>query len=213
MNTHEVKETKKQLKRQIKHAESTLANLETTVRVVERQRDNFKHINDNEINERRDFVDSSKNRISRAKSGMQSEEVKQKFVRDERALTERRAGGRPNHNNMLPQESNNSGDDSFLEEGRSETLMMMQKQDETLENLDMAVTRVGYMAETIHEEIDQQNKMLADLDDDLADAEEQLGVVMGKLAKLLKTKNKCQIGLIIILSLIVLLLFFLVVYT
>ena len=89
----------------------------------------------------------------------------------------------------------------------------VQKQDETLENFDMAVTRVGYMAETIHEEIDQQNKMLTDLDDDLADAEEQLGVVMGKLAKLLKTKNKCQIGLIIILSLIVLLLFFLVVYT
>lgn len=55
--------------------------------------------------------------------------------------------------------------------------------------------------------------MLKSLEEDLADAEEQLGVVMGKLAKLLKTKSKCQIGLIVILSLIVLVLFFLVIYT
>jgi len=72
---------------------------------------------------------------------------------------------------------------------------------------------VGYMAETIQEEIDTQNVMLKSLEEDLADAEEQLGVVMGKLAKLLKTKSKCQIGLIVILSLIVLVLFFLVIYT
>ena len=162
---------------------------------------------------------------------MQSEEVKQKFVRDEQALTERwKKGGSSsqtasvemttmNKQRMTRQDANrsnnkyNDDDANFLEEGRSETLMMMKQQDETLDDLDQAVTRVGYMAETIHEEIDQQNKMLKDLEDDLADAEEQLGVVMGKLAKLLKTKNKCQIGLIIILSLVVLLLFFLVIYT
>jgi len=213
VNTHEVKETKKQLKRHIKQADSTLADLETTVRVVEKQRDKFPHITDKEITERRGFVDSSKNQISRAKSGMQSEEVKNKFARDERALTERRSGtGRINENQPLPTYSGNGGDDSFVEEGRSETMMMMQRQDETLDDLGMAVTRVGYMAESIHEEIDQQNKMLKDLEDDLADAEEQLGMVMGKLAKLLKTKNKCQIGLILILSLIVLVLFFLVIY-
>jgi len=68
-------------------------------------------------------------------------------------------------------------------------------------------------AETIHEEIDTQNRMLQNLEEDLSDAEEQLGVVMGKLGKLLKTKNKCQLGLILILSFIVLVLFFLVLYT
>ena len=48
------------------------------------------------------------------------------------------------------------------------------------------------MAGEIHEEIGHQNKMLSELDEDLADAEEKLGMVMGKLAKLLKTKNKCK---------------------
>ena len=90
---------------------------------------------------------------------------------------------------------------------------MMQQQDNALDGLSTAVTRVSHMAETIHEEIEMQNKMLSELEDDLVDAEEQLGVVMGKLGKLLKTKNRCQIGLILILSLIVLVLFFLVLYT
>jgi syntaxin 6 len=47
----------------------------------------------------------------------------------------------------------------------------------------------------------------------LQDAEEKLGVVMGKLAKLLKTKDKCQLGTILALILTVLVLLFLVLYT
>ena len=217
VNTHEVKETKKQLKRHLKHAESTLSDLETTVRVVERQREKFTHINDNEIMERRRFVDESKSRIGNVRGVMQGEDVKRKFVMDERALTERRRGdqgggsggganGTKNQDYSTVESQGSNGEE------RSETMLMMQQQDETLDDLDMAVTRVGYMAETIHEEIDMQNVMLKSLEEDLADAEEQLGVVMGKLAKLLKTKSKCQIGLILMLSLIVLVLFFLVLY-
>lgn len=230
VNTHAVKETKKQLKRHIKHAESTLSDLETTVRVVEKSRQKFPHINDNELSERRQFVDDSKDRIASSKMSMQSDEIKQKFVSDEKALKERRKGGGglgggTSSSSAATNSTNNSnngyskardiesGNTSSTNPERAETMLMMQQQDETLDDLDLAVTRVGYMAETIHEEIDTQNIMLKNLEEDLADAEEQLGVVMGKLAKLLKTKSKCQIGLIIILSLIVLVLFFLVLYT
>lgn len=227
-NTHTIKEAKKQLKRHIKHAESTLADLETTVRVVERQREKFPHIHDGEMESRKEFVQESKSRINDSKMMMQSEELKQKFLRDERALTERRRGvvvGNDNGRSALPDDlehgnastaNHNKGNgviNNNNSEERSETMLMMQQQDETLDDLGLAVTRVGYMAESIHEEIESQNKMLTDLEDDLADAEEQLGVVMGKLAKLLKTKSRCQIGLILILSLIVLVLFFLVLYT
>eukprot|EP00985_Skeletonema_marinoi_P029341 scaffold27615_cov139-Skeletonema_marinoi.AAC.8 len=224
VNTHAIKETKKQLKRHIKHAESTLADLETTVRVVERQREKFPHIHDGEMESRKEFVRESKSRINDSKMMMQSEEMKQKFLRDERALTERRRGVVGNNGNgRVPDleqgnaststTNNNSSNGVASSAERSETMLMMQQQDDTLDDLDLAVTRVGYMAESIHEEIESQNKMLTDLGDDLADAEEQLGVVMGKLAKLLKTKSRCQIGLILILSLIVLVLFFLVLYT
>ena len=206
-----------------------MSDLETTVRVVEISRHKFPHINDNELSERRQFVDDSKDRIASSKMSMQSDEIKQKFVSDERALKERRKGGgglgggtassssatngTTNNNGYSKARDIESGNTSSTNPERAETMLMMQQQDETLDDLDLAVTRVGYMAETIHEEIDTQNIMLKNLEEDLADAEEQLGVVMGKLAKLLKTKSKCQIGLIIILSLIVLVLFFLVLYT
>jgi len=39
-------------------------------------------------------------------------------------------------------------------------MLVMQKQDETLKDLNMAVTRVGYMAGTIHEEIGTPNIMV-----------------------------------------------------
>ena len=90
--------------------------------------------------------------------------------------------------------------------------MMMRQQDEVLDDLDDAVLRVGNMAGAIEVEIGEQNKMLKSLDEDLTDAEEKLGFVMGKLAKLLKTKNKCQLGLILVLMLIVVILFFMIVY-
>ena len=89
----------------------------------------------------------------------------------------------------------------------------MQAQDETLDELGEAVIRVGEMADNIHDEIGLQNKMLSDMEEDLSDAEEKLGLVMGKLAKLLKTKSKWHLGTILILSFIVLLLFFLVLYS
>lgn len=144
---------------------------------------------------------------------MQSDKVKDKLLKDEKAKIARRKTQSSNQNSPTRQINNDLRIQEEGEPGRSETMLMMQQQDDTLDGLSSAVTRVSHMAGTIHEEIETQNKMLTELDDDLADAEEQLGVVMGKLGKLLKTKNRCQIGLILVLSLIVLVLFFLVLYT
>ena len=237
-NAHGVREAKRTLKRRVKLSESTLGDLETTVRVVERGREKFPHIRDAELADRRRFVDDAKDAIATSKMSMQSEEVRRKIASDERAMMERRSGGGGGGDNRSnggsaggghPSSANGSsssatrrygygngsgGDaESGIDPERSETLLMMRRQDETLDDLDMAVTRVSYMAETINEELETQNVMLKNLEDDLADAEEQLGAVMGKLAKLLKTKSKCQLGLILILSLVVLVLFFLVLYT
>jgi syntaxin 6 len=44
-------------------------------------------------------------------------------------------------------------------------------------------------------------------------AAEKMNFVMGKLAKLLKTKDSCQIWVIIMLTLVLVMLIFLVVYT
>lgn len=101
----------------------------------------------------------------------------------------------------------------FIVNSQARASVLMRQQDETLDELNVAVTRVGAMAGNIHEEIGAQNKMLDEMDEDLVNAEEQLGIVMGKLGKLLKTKDKCQLGLIMCLTATVIFLFLLVIYT
>ena len=131
---------------------------------------------------------------------------KSRLLEDERAKAMRRM--------IAPQEDDVlGGGDPFVADSAARTSLLMQQQDETLDELDEAVVRVGNMATSIHEELNTQNKILNEMEDDLQDAEEKLGVVMGKLAKLLKTKDKCQLGTILALILTVLVLLFLVLYT
>lgn len=206
VNTHELKDAKKQLKRHIKNAESTLKDVSTTVQLVEFHREKFPKIDNSELFDRKTLVQTSQDRLVSVKGEMNSEAVKHKMLQDERAKTLRR---------MQQEEDSKQHEEnsSFIADSHAKASLLMQQQDETLDELDEAVTRVGVMAGDIHEEIGLQNKMLGEMEEDLTDAEEKLGLVMGKLAKMLKTKDKCQLGTILILSLTVLVLFFLVIYS
>ena len=174
--------------------------------MVEKKRENFPDIDDEEVYERKNFTGSCTDRIKAAKTGMNAQAIKKKFLRDERAKSKRRLG-------LADTKSEDNEETNFITNSHADSQLMMEKQDETLDELDDAVVRVGHMAENIHEELGQQNKMLTDLEEDLDNAEEHLGLVMGKLAKLMKTTNKLQLGTIAALSVIVLVLLFLVLYT
>jgi len=211
VNTHELKDAKKQLKRNIKNAESTLRDVQTAVQLIESDRDRFSsNIDDTELYERKSLVQTSRDRLSRAKDDVQSQAVKAKLLADERAKALRRAA---DNNNMGATTDGQRDNTDFIVDSQARTSLLMQHQEETLDELDVAVTRVGVMAESINEEIGQQNKILTEMEEDLADAEEQLGMVMGKLAKFLKTKDKWQLGTILGLFMTMIVLLFLVIYT
>jgi syntaxin 6 len=131
------------------------------------------------------------------------------MLQDERTKAVRRAGA----DSLGAKNDAERMNTSFIVDSQARTSLLMQHQDETLDELDAAVTRVSSLAEHIHEEVGQQNKMLSEMEDDLADAEEQMGVVMGKLGKFLQTKDRFQLGTIVALFFTVVVLFFLVVYT
>ena len=159
----EIKEYKKQLKRYIKQCESTINDLTTTIKVVTNNRSKFVHITNKELNDRQEFVNKSSDTIVKIKLDMNSDDVKEKIRIDELALRERRqkgsGGGKGSGSDNvataiatpvgLPVGRNGYSKAQDLEEGgsseRAETLLMMKQQDETLTDLDMAVTRVGYM--------------------------------------------------------------------
>ena len=91
--------------------------------------------------------------------------------------------------------------------------MIMQQQDEDLVELGQGVDRLNELSQGINQELKTQNQMLSDLDRDIDEAAEKMNFVMGKMARLLKTKDTCQICVILVLTFILLLLVFLVIYT
>eukprot|EP00592_Proboscia_alata_P001397 CAMPEP_0194376070 /NCGR_PEP_ID=MMETSP0174-20130528/24580_1 /TAXON_ID=216777 /ORGANISM="Proboscia alata, Strain PI-D3" /LENGTH=252 /DNA_ID=CAMNT_0039156617 /DNA_START=80 /DNA_END=835 /DNA_ORIENTATION=- len=184
VNTHELKDSKKQLKRHLKHAESTLKDLQSTVRAVERNPNQFHHISHEELRSRQIFVEDAKDRLANCKDKITSASVRKKIADDEKALSLRRMGDASNVSRNQREESD------MLQNERAQSQVMLKQQDETLDVLGEAVQRVGDIADNIHDELQVQNRMLSDFEEDLDDAEEKLGMVMGKLAKLLKTKNK-----------------------
>lgn len=204
----------------MKHVESTLRDIQTTVSVVEKNREQFMHsISHDELQSRKLFLNDMQQRVHKMKQVSNSNSIKEKLLNDEKACAARRSAA-PNKqkdpgilSSLKNHMSSANEEDATILDKRAQTQILLEQQDETLDQLDVAVERVGVIAGAIHEEISSQNKMLTDLEEDLTDVEEKLGVVMGKLAKLLQTKSKCQLGLILGLSLTVVVLFFLVLYT
>ena len=140
------------------------------------------------------------------KSSVNSDHVKAKILSDERKAVSMRAG------DLGARNEGERGNTEFVVDQRANAGVMMRQQDETLEELDGAVDRVGVLAGTINEELGKQNKMIDELGEDLDEAEERMGVVMGKLGKLLKTKDGCQLWTIVTLTLTLVVLTALVFY-
>ena len=181
----------------------------STVQAVEHGRSKFPHIDDGQLYQRKALVNTSKDRLVKAKEEMGSEGVKLKLLEDERNKAIRRSGDGTLGATTEGQRENTS----FVMDNQAQTSLLMQQQDDTLDELGDVVVRVGEMADNIHEELNQQNKMLEDMEEDMTKAEEELGMVMGKLAKFLKTKDKWQLRTILALCLTVVILFLLVMYS
>jgi syntaxin 6 len=180
-----------------------------TVQAVQNDRDKFPHIDDAQLFERKSLVHTSKERLVKAKDEINSEAVKLKLLEDERNKAVRRSG-----DGLLGARTDEERENtSFIMDNQAQTSLLMEQQDDTLDELGEAVNRVGDLAGNINEEIGQQNKMLDDFEEDLTNVEEELGMVMGKLAKFLKTKNPWQLRTILTLTLVALVLLFLVLYS
>ena len=80
----------------------------------------------------------------------------------------------------------------------------MKKQDMSLGILEEGVDNLNNMANGIHDEIQQQDKLLDTLDTDVSDAQNRLNQARDKMQALMKTNHKCQFWTIIILFIVAL---------
>jgi len=91
---------------------------------------------------------------------------------------------------------------------------MIQQQDQSLDMLGSSVLRLGEMSMNIHDELKDQNKMLDEMDGDLDKATSNLEIVTKKTQDLIKKSGGCMNFFVIVgLSVVVLVLFFLIIHT
>ena len=84
---------------------------------------------------------------------------------------------------------------------------IINQQDDTLSELARVTDRIGQTALVINTELQDQQRLLSELDNDMTRQQEKMNYVMGKMAKLLKTSDTKQLMLVLILLVIAVVLF------
>lgn len=206
-NNIEFKETRKALVKDIRGVDKQIKDLRGAVDMTEKNRDKFTHITDAELNQRKRFVEDMNRIVSDIKATMESEAIKRKMEDDE---NKSKAGsGDPNFGAVTNIEKKNS---DFIRGQQQVTKETIAQQDVQLDHLGRAVDRLDGIGRTINTELKDQNRMLNELETDMGQAEERMNFVMGKLQKLLKTKDNCQIYSIVVLAIILIVLVALVIF-
>jgi hypothetical protein len=96
---------------------------------------------------------------------------------------------------------------SNINSSRQVHQQIINQQDETLTELARVTDRLGQTAQVINTELQDQQRLLSELDRDIDRQQEKMNYVMGKMAKLLKTSDTKQLMLVIILMIVSIILF------
>ena len=138
---------------------------------------------------------------------MESPLIRRKLENDENRARSRGADG-----SGLASSGNNAAaaiaadNNSFIKNQSQITRTTIEAQDQQLDNLGNAVTRLTLLSGDIKTELVEQDKLLDNLQTDMDDAGNRMEVVMASLNKLLKSKDGCQIGIIVTLAIILIIL-------
>lgn len=120
---------------------------------------------------------------------------------------------RNGYNNYSDSDSDSEEDD-FIQNQIKSQQTQMRKQDEGLEMLSQSAERLGKLSLNINEELNSQNKMLDDMENDLDKATTNLNFVTFKTRELIKKSGGKKNFLIIVsLTLVVIFLIMLILYT
>jgi len=205
----EFKELRKEIGKNLRKIERDITGLKGAVEQIEKHREKFTHVRDQELMLRKKFVTDMQNVINDVKAGIDSPAVRRKLEEDEMKARNLSTPTSANDINLM-NSSGRSGlqeeNQAFINDQKTRSKMMIKQQDENLQGLDEAVGRLNVMAGDINVELKTQNKMLNKLDEDLDDAGNKMNFVQAQLSKLLKTKDGCQIWTIVILAVVLILL-------
>ncbi|TDH70936.1 hypothetical protein CCR75_008214 [Bremia lactucae] len=193
-----------QMEGAIATAEKSVKFLEDTIVMVEANRSKFEHIDAAEISCRKEFVATIRKDLQTLLNEISSDTIQSQI----RKLEHKRSTSFDSFDQSMPEKK-----ERFLRDEAQRQSQIIKEQDENLAGLRTDLTRLHGVTIEISNEATHQNKMLDELTVEVDEAQERMNFVVARLSTLLKTKDTCQLGLILFLVAVLTVMVFLVVYT
>jgi len=99
-----------------------------------------------------------------------------------------------------------AANDKFLSSQAGQQELVLKEQDQHLDDIEQAVTRLGRMGMTIHEELESQNQLLGELEEDVDTVSSRLKATQKKMMDIIKksgsTTQLAVIGFLVVVLII-----------
>jgi len=201
----EFKWTTNQLRTGIKSIEWDLQDLEETIGIVESNRQKFR-LEQAEVDSRKKFISETQYIIKKMKEELNNTQTKGKMENDQKSELMRNNKGStrdvPDRFSGLD-EAIKSDNDAYIRNQAQVQDQIIRQQDTDLDDLSNVVGVLGQIGTSIHSELEQQSRILDDLEAGVDNTSGRLNSVMRRVNKLLEsTSDRVQWCLIIVLTLI-----------
>lgn len=181
------------LSRRMKGAKRLANELNRTVSHVRQNKKMFPHISSEELESRQQFVDTAKRQIQQIQATMRSPATTGKIAKDRDAVLSGRNTG---------QAVSVASTAEYVENNREYQQRILAQQDRDMEEIDIALDGIKDAGTDIHNELEEQNEMLRELNKDVEKTQNAMDKVNESLGKLLNTKDGCQLGIVIAMSVV-----------
>nr|XP_034302979.1 LOW QUALITY PROTEIN: syntaxin-6-like [Crassostrea gigas] len=209
VSKEELEWTTSELRNSLRSIEWDLEDLEETVGIVEKNPKKFK-IDQNELQERRAFIDRSKATVRRMKDDLASPQAKGKDDGDVRQALLHGQNKQYDKYTRLDQEMERSNQ-RYLDDTGQQQQMIIRSQDDQLDMIGSSVGVLKNMSHQIGNELEEQNLILDEFGHEMDNTESRMDTTMKKMAKVMHMSNDkrqwCAIGVLLGVILIIILLF------
>ncbi|XP_007574158.1 syntaxin-10 [Poecilia latipinna] len=179
-----------------------LEDLSETISIVESNPGKFR-LGDNELQERRDFVERTRKSVQEMKDELSSPSAVARAEKKNRQEQDRSTGLEAH---LV------SANSRYIQEQQEQQQLIIQEQDEQLELVSGSIRVLKDMSGRIGDELDEQAVMLGDFGDEMDQTSSRMDSVLKKLEKVSHMTSSrrqwCAIGVLVAIMIVVLILFF-----
>jgi syntaxin 6 len=221
-----------QIKSKLKSTMIDLNDLSQTIAIVETNRSRFTSISDRELDSRRTFVAETRTQCQQWAELVKDRQ--KQYVRHQATINQQSSNSSSNATTATGARStakysgasaaaaadaqsraaaSSSTNDEFVNRSQTTHQSLVAQQDDVLVDMSDALSRLQNLSEDINKDLYEHKEMLDEMDAELDEAQGNMGVVLRKLDKLLKSSDKGRICCIFVLLGIALLLLLLIIWT